>query len=174
MKKLNITAAKELRKEKDKYQSEVDKIYKELIENALDNINKRLVDRLNELIDNTLDKLVSHDSAYVMGIIGYDLNINSTGGFSIKIYPRFGEDAGHKLHEIFSEKYLNKTVVLKSDLGDFESKITSDNIRFAQDTIALTVQGSVRDILMQNFKDAGYQVELITDKNNTKRIRVSL
>ena len=174
MKKLNITAAKELRKEKDKYQSEVDTIYKELIEDALDNINKRLVDRLNELIDNTLNKLVSHDSAYVMGIIGYDLNINSTGGFSIKIYPRFGEDAGHKLHEIFSEKYLNKTVVLKSDLGDFESKITSDNTRFAQDTIALTVQGSVRDILMQNFKDVGYHVELVTDKNNTKRIRVSL
>lgn len=174
MKKLNITAAKELRKEKDKYQSEVDTIYKELIEDALDNINKRLVDRLNELIDNTLDKLVSHDSAYVMGIIGYDLNINSTGGFSIKIYPRFGEDAGHKLHEIFSEKYLNKTVVLKSDLGDFESKITSDNTRFAQDTIALTVQGSVRDILIQGFKDAGYHVELITDKTNTKRIRVSL
>ena len=174
MKKLNITAAKELRKEKDKYQFEVDKIYKELIEDALDNINKRLVDRLNELIDNTLDKLVSHDSVYVIGIIGYDLNINSTGGFSIKIYPRFGEDAGHKLHEIFSEKYLNKTVVLKSDLGDFESKITSDNTRFAQDTIALTVQGSVCDILIQGFKDAGYHVELITDKNNIKRIRVSL
>ena len=174
MKKLNITAAKELRKEKDKYQFEVDKIYKELIEDALDNINKRLVDRLNELIDNTLDKLVSHDSVYVIGIIGYDLNINSTGGFSIKIYPRFGEDAGHKLHEIFSEKYLNKTVVLKSNLGDFESKITSDNTRFAQDTIALTVQGSVCDILIQGFKDAGYHVELITDKNNIKRIRVSL
>ena len=174
MKKLNITAAKELRKEKDKYQFEVDKIYKELIEDALDNINKRLVDRLNELIDNTLDKLVSHDSVYVIGIIGYDLNINSTGGFSIKIYPRFGEDAGHKLHEIFSEKYLNKTVVLKSDLGDFESKITSDNTRFAQDTIALTVQGSVCDILIQGFKDVGYHVELITDKNNIKRIRVSL
>lgn len=174
MKKLNITAAKELKKEKDKYQSEVDTIYKELIEDALDNINKRLVDRLNELIGNTLDKLISHDSACVIGLIGYDLNINSTGGFSIKIYPRFGEDAGHKLHEIFTNEYLNKTVVLKSDLGDFESKITSDNTRFAQDTIALTVQGSVRDILIQGFKDAGYHVELITDKNNTKRIRVSL
>ena len=174
MKKLSITAAKELRKEKDKYQSEVDKIYKELIEDALDNINKRLVDRLNELIDNTLDKLVSHDSAYVMGIIGYDLNVNSTGGFSIKIYPRFGEDAGHKLHEIFSNEYLNKTVILKSDLGDFEGKITSDNTRFAQDTIALTVQGSVRDILIQGFKDAGYHVELITDKKNIKTNRVSL
>lgn len=174
MKKLNITAAKELKKEKDKYQSEVDKIYKELIEDALDNINKRLVDRLNELIDNTLDKLVSHDSACVIGLIGYDLNINSAGGFSIKIYPRFGEDAGRKLHEIFSEKYLNKTVVLKSDLGDFEGKITCDNTRFAQDTMALTVQGSVRDMLMQNFKDAGYHVELVTDKNNEKSIRVSL
>lgn len=175
MKKLNITAAKELKKEKDKYQSEVDKIYKELIEDALDNINKRLVDRLNELIDNTLDKLVSHDSACVIGLIGYDLNINSTGGFSIKIYPRFGEDAGHKLHEIFSEKYLNKNVVLKSDLGVFEGKITSDdNTRFAQDTIALTVQGSVCDILIQGFKDAGYQVELVTDKHNTKSIHVSL
>lgn len=174
MKKLNITAAKELRKEKDKYQSEVDTIYKELIEDTLDNINKRLVDRLNELIDNTLDKLVSHDSAYVMGIIGYDLNINSTGGFSIKIYPRFGEDTDRKLHEIFTNEYLNKTVVLKSDLGDFEGRITSDNTRFAQDTIALTVQGSVRDILIQGFKDAGYHVELITDKNNIKRIRVSL
>ena len=64
--------------------------------------------------------------------------------------------------------------MLKSDLGDFESKITSDNTRFAQDTIALTVQGSVRDILIQGFKDAGYHVELITDKNNIKRIRVSL
>lgn len=174
MKKLNITAAKELRKEKDKYQSEVDKIYKELIENALDNINKRLVDRLNELIDNTLDKLVSHDSAYVIGLIGYDLNINSTGGFSIKIYPRFGEDAGYKLHKIFTNEYLNKTVILKSDLGDFEGRITSDNTRFAQDTIALTVQGSVHDILIQGLKDAGYHVELITDKNNIKRILVSL
>lgn len=36
MKKLNITAAKELKKEKDKYQCEVDKIYKKLIENTLD------------------------------------------------------------------------------------------------------------------------------------------
>lgn len=174
MKKLNITAAEELKKEKDKYQSEVDKIYKELIEDALDNINKRLVDRLNELIDNTLDKLVSHDSACVTGIIGYDLNVNSTGGFSIKIYPRFGEDAGHKLREIFSEKYLNKTVVLKSDLGDFEGKIISDYTRFAQDTVALIVKGSVCDMLTRDFKDAGYHVELVTDEANEKSIHVSL
>lgn len=35
MTKLNITATKELKKEKDKYQSEVDKIYKKLIEDTL-------------------------------------------------------------------------------------------------------------------------------------------
>ena len=47
MKKLNITAAKELKKEKDKYQCEANKIYKELIEDTLDSINERLVDMLN-------------------------------------------------------------------------------------------------------------------------------
>ena len=174
MKKLNITAAKELKKEKDKYQSEVDKIYKELIEDSLDNINERLVNELNSLIRNTLDKLVSHDSTYFTGLIGSSLNINNDGNFSIKIYPRFGEDAGQKLHEIFEGKYLNKTVVLKSDLGDFEGKIISDYTRFAQDTVALIVKGSARDMLMQGFKDAGYHVELVTDKDNEKGIRVSL
>ena len=69
---------------------------------------------------------------------------------------------------------MNKTVILKSDLGDFEGRITSDHTRFAQDTIALTVQGRVHDILIQGLKDAGYHVELITDKNNIKRILVSL
>lgn len=174
MKKLNITTAKELKKEKDKYQSEVDKIYKELIEDTLDNINEKLVNELNSLIRDTLGKLISHDSTYFTGLIGSSLNINNDGGFSIKIYPRFGEDAGQKLHEIFNDKYLNKTVVLKSDLGDFEGKIISDYTRFAQDTVALIVKGSARDMLMQDFKDAGYQVELVTDKNNEKGIYVSL
>ena len=172
MKKLNITAAKELKKEKDKYQSEVDKIYKELIEDSLDNINEKLVNELNGLIRDTLDKLISHDSTYFTGLIGSSLNIDNDGGFSIKIYPRFGEDAGQKLHEIFNDKYLNKTVVLKSDLGDFEGKIILT--RFAEDTVALIVKGSVCDILMQSFKDAGYHVELVTDKDNEKGIRVSL
>ena len=174
MKKLNITAAKELRKEKDKYQSDVDKIYKELIEDTLDGINEELVDELNDLIRDTLGKLVSHDSTCFTGLIGFDLNINNDCGFSIKIYPRFGEDAGQKLHEIFKGKYLNKTVVLKSDLGDFEGKIISDYTRFAQDTVALIVKGSVCDMLMQDFKDAGYHVELVTDEANEKGIRVSL
>lgn len=174
MKKLNITAAKELKREKDKYQCGVDKIYKELIEDALDGINERLVSRLNSQINSTIDKLISHDSVCFTGLIGSDLDINNDGGFSIKIYPRFGEDTNRKLHEIFKGKYLNRTVVLKSDLGDFEGKITSDNARFAKDTVALIVKGSVCDMLMQNFKDAGYQVELVTDKNNTKSIHVSL
>lgn len=174
MKKLNIIAAKELKKEKDKYQCEVDKIYKELIEDALDGINEQLVNALNNLISDTLDKLVSHDSTCFTGLIGPDLNIDNDGGFSIKIYPRFGEDTGQKLHEIFSNEYLNKTVVLKSDLGDFEGKIITDNARFAQDTIVLMTKGSVCDMLMQSFKDAGYHVELVTDENNRKSIRVSL
>ena len=174
MKKLNITAAKELKKEKDKYQSEVDKIYKELIEDALDGINDKLVSRLNIQINSTIDKLISHDSVCFPGLIGSDLDINNDGGFNIKIYPRFSEDTDRKLHEIFKGKYLNRTVVLKSDLGDFEGKITSDNARFARDTIALIVKGSVRDMLMQGFKDAGYHVELVTDKNNEKGIYVSL
>lgn len=174
MKKLNITAAKELKKEKDKYQCEVDKIYKKLIEDTLDDINEQLVNELNNLISDTLDKLVRHDSAYFTGLIGSSLNINNDGGFSIKIYPRFGKDADQNLHEIFKGKYLNKTVVLKSDLGDFEGKIIPDNTRFAQDTIALIVKGSVRDMLMQSFKDAGYRVELVTDKDNKKSIYVSL
>lgn len=174
MKKLNITAAKELKKEKDKYQSEVDKIYKKLIEDTLNDINEQLVDELNSLIRDTLDKLVSHDSVCFMGLRSPNLNINNDGGFSITIYPRFGEDTGQKLHTIFSDKYSNKTVVLKSDLGDFEGKIIPDNARFARDTIALIVKGSVRDMLMQSFKDAGYHVELVTDKDNKKSIRVSL
>lgn len=174
MKKLNITAAKELKKEKDKYQCEVDKIYKELIEDAIDGINEQLVNKLNRLIRDTLDKLVSHDSVRFMGLISPDINIDNDGGFTIKIYPQFGEDAGQKLHEIFSNKYLNKTVVLKSDLGDFEGKIVPDNTRFAQDTIALIVKGSVRDILMQGFKDVGYHAELVTNKDNRKSIYVSL
>ena len=172
MKKLNITTAEELKKEKDKYQSEVDKIYKELIEDTLDNINEKLVNELNSLIRDTLGKLISHDSTYFTGLIGSSLNINNDGGFSIKIYPRFGEDAGQKLHEIFNDKYLNKTVVLKSDLGDFEGKIILT--KFAEDTVALIVKGSVCDILMQSFKDAGYHVELVTDKDNEKGIYVSL
>lgn len=174
MKKLNITAAKELKKEKDKYQLEADKIYKKLIEDTLDGINEQLIDELNSLIRDTLDKLVSHDSVCFMGLRGPDINIDNDGGFSIKIYPHFGEDAGQKLHEIFSNEYLNKTVVLKSDLGDFEGKIVPDNTRFAHDTIALIVKGSVRDMLMQGFKDAGYHVELVTDKTNKKSIYVSL
>lgn len=174
MKKLNITVAKELKKEKDKYQSEADKIYKKLIEDTLDGINKELINELNSLIRDTLDKLVSHDSVCFMGLRSPDLNIDNDGGFSIKMYPRFGENTDRTLHEIFSNEYLNKTVVLKSDLGDFEGKIIPDNTRFAQDTIALVVKGSVRDMLMQGFKDAGYHVELVTDKNNKKSIRVSL
>lgn len=174
MKKLNITAAKELKKEKDKYQCEADKIYKELIENTLDGINEELVDELNRLIRDTLDKLVSHDSVCFMGLRSSDLNIDNNGGFSIKVYPRFGRDADQTLHEVFSNKYLNKTVVLKSDLGDFEGKITSDDAKFAQGTIALIVKGSVCDMLMQSFKDAGYHVELVTDKDNRKSIHVSL
>ena len=173
MKKLSITAAKELKQEKDKYQSEVDKIYKELIENTLDNINEELVDELNRSIRDTLAKLVSHDSACFIGLIS-DFNINNDGGFSTRIYPRFSKDAGQNLRKIFSDKYLNQTVVLKSDLGDFEGKITSDNTGFAHDTVALIVKGSVRDMLMQGFKDAGYHVELVTDKNNRKSIHVSL
>lgn len=174
MKKLNITAAKELKKEKDKYQYEADKIYKKLIEDTLDGINKELVNELNSLIRDTLDKLVSHDSVCFMGLRSPDLNIDNDGGFSIKIYPRFGENTDQTLHEVFSNEYLNKTVVLKSDLGDFEGKIITDNTRFARDTIALIVKGSVRDMLMQGFKDAGYHVELVTDKDNKKSIRVSL
>lgn len=174
MKKLNITTAKELKKEKDKYQCEVNKIYKELIEDALDGINGELVDELNSLIRDTLDKLVSHDSTCFTRLIGSSLNINNDGSFSIKIYPRFGEDAGQKLHEIFKGKYLNKTVVLKSDLGVFEGKIIPDDTRFAQDTIALIVKGSACDMLMQDFKDAGYHVELVTDEDNEKGIYVSL
>lgn len=38
MKKLNIMVAKEFKKEKDKYQCEADKIYKELIKDTLDGI----------------------------------------------------------------------------------------------------------------------------------------
>lgn len=174
MKKLNITAAKELKKEKDKYQSEVDKIYKELIEDALVEINEQLVNELNGLISGTLDKLISHDSTCFTSLMRPNINIDNDGGFSIKIYPRFGEDAGQKLHEIFNDKYLNKTVVLKSDLGDFEGKIILDDTRFAEDTVALIAKGSVCDILMQSFKDAGYHVELVTDKDNEKGIYVSL
>ena len=158
MKKLNITAAKELKKEKDKYQCEANKIYKELIEDTLDSINERLVDMLNRLIKDTLDKLVSHDSACFSSLKSPDLNIDNNGGFSIKIYPRFGENTDQTVYEVFSNEYLNKTVVLKSDLGDFEGKIIPDNTRFAQDTIALIVKGSARDMLMQSFKDAGYHV----------------
>lgn len=174
MKKLNITAAKKLKKEKDKYQCEVDKIYKELIEDTLDRIDIRLVNTLNSLIKDTLDKLVSHHSVRFIGFRSSDLSIDNNGGFSIKIYPQFGQDPGQNLHEIFKGKYLNKTVVLKSDLGDFEGKIIPDNTSFAQDTIALIVKGSVCDMLMQGFKDAGYHVELVTDKDNEKDIRVSL
>ena len=64
--------------------------------------------------------------------------------------------------------------MLKTDLGDFESKIVPDNTKFAQDTIVLVTKGSVRNMLMQSFKDAGYHVELVTDENNKKGIRVSL
>lgn len=174
MKKLNITAAKELKKEKDKYQCEVDKIYKGLIENTLDGINEELVDTLNRLIKDTLDKLVSHDSACFIGLRSSDINIDNDGGFSIKVYPRFGRDTDQTLHEVFSNEYLNKTVVLKSDLGDFEGKIVPDNTRFALDTIALVTKGSVQGMLMQSFKDAGYHVELVTDKDNKKSIYVSL
>lgn len=176
MKKLNITAAKELKKEKDKYQSEVDKIYKELIEDALVEINEQLVNELNGLISGTLDKLISHDSTCFTSLMRPNINIDNDGGFSIKIYPRFDEDfdVGPKLHEMFKGKYVNKTVVLKSDLGDFEGKIISDDTRFTQGTISLIVKGNVCDTLIQNFKDAGYHVELVTDKDNKKSIRVSL
>ena len=192
MKKLNITAAKELKKKRDKYQKEfktekkyqhrADMIYKNLTKEALNDINEVLINCLNNLIKNTLDELVSRDSAYFTGFVSPGSpSIYNDGRFCINAYLQFDEDVyqfdegnRQKLREIFSKKYLNKSIVLKTDLGNFEGKIVHGNTTLDQDTFVLVAKGSVHNMLMQSFRDAGYHVELITDENNEKGIRVSL
>ena len=184
MTKLNITTSKELKKEQDKYQHRADMIYNNLIKKALSNINEVLINDLNNLIKNTLNELVSHDSTYFTGNICIGgPSIDNDGSFCINTYLQFlegdyqtYEGDYQRLREIFSNKYLNKSIVLKTDLGDFEGKIVleHDDATLAQDTFVLVTKGSVRNMLMLSFRDAGYHVELITDENNEKGIRVSL